>query len=341
MSKRRIRVSVVFVTILLLFGVGWLYPGWQVLSGVEAGRDQAQTNYAADIFIPLPLEMALDARKVKLGERLFHDPGLSSDGSVACANCHKLDSGGVDRRSLSLGVGGRVGRINAPSVFNSGFNFRQFWDGRAATLEDQVDGPLQNPIEMDNTWPQALAMIAADARYRDSFKAIYPDGIRRNNVKDAIATFERSLITPNSRFDRYLRGDQAALSAKEQAGYLLFKQIGCTSCHQGINIGGNMYQKLGIMEDYFVVRGNLTDADLGRYNITRREEDRYFFKVPSLRNVAVTQPYLHDSSASTLGEVVQVMARFQLGHKLDVADEERIVAFLGTLTGEYSGKPLQ
>lgn len=339
MSNRSIWLFAAFVTILACVGLWHL--GRSPSSGGEEGPNQAQTAIAADIFIPLPLEMALDVRKVKLGERLFHDPRLSRDGSVACSNCHNLETGGVDRLPRSRGIDGKLGSINAPSVFNSGFSFRQFWDGRAATLEDQVDGPLQNPIEMGNTWQQALAAIATDAQYRDAFKAIYPDGIQRNNVRDAIATFERSLITPNSRFDRYLRGDQAALSAKEQAGYALFKRIGCTSCHQGINIGGNMYQKLGIMEDYFAVRGNLTKADLGRYNITQREEDRYFFKVPSLRNVAVTPPYLHDSSAGTLAEAVQVMARFQLGNKLNAADEDRIVAFLRTLTGEYSGTPLQ
>jgi cytochrome c peroxidase len=161
------------------------------------------------------------------------------------------------------------------------------------------------------------------------------------NVKDAIATFERSLITPNSRFDRFLRGDQTALNAEEQAGYELFKQIGCTSCHQGLNIGGNMYQKLGIMEDYFAVRGHITEVDLGRFNITKLEQDRYFFKVPSLRNVAVTPPYLHDGSAATLEDAVQVMARYQLGKKLKVAEVAKIVAFLRTLTGEYSGKPLK
>jgi cytochrome c peroxidase len=285
--------------------------------------------------------MVLDKQKVALGARLFGDPRLSGDGSVSCSSCHNLDTGGVDRLPFSRGIGGKLGGINAPTVFNSGFNFRQFWDGRADTLEDQIDGPLQNPIEMAGTWPQALALIARDAKYSADFKTIYPDGILRENVKDAIATFERSLITPNSRFDRFLRGETAAMNAKEQAGYALFKRIGCTSCHQGINLGGNMYQRLGIMEDYFAVRGRLTDTDLGRFNITKREQDRYFFKVPTLRNVAVTPPYLHDSSAATLAEAVQVMARFQIGQKLSDADVDKIVAFLGTLTGEYLGKPLQ
>ena len=194
---------------------------------------------------------------------------------------------------------------------------------------------------MDGTWPKALAAIADDPQYASAFRALYRDGIQPQNVKDAIATFERSLITPNSRFDRFLRGDQTALNAEEKAGYGLFKQIGCTSCHQGLNIGGNMYQKLGIMEDYFAVRGHITEVDLGRLNITKRERDRYFFKVPSLRNVAVTPPYLHDGSVATLEEAVQIMARYQLGKQLKTADVAKIVAFLRTLTGEYSGKPLK
>lgn len=272
---------------------------------------------------------------------MFNDPRLSGDGSISCASCHNLDTGGVDRLPRSSGVGGKEGGINAPTVFNSGFNFRQFWDGRAETLEDQIDGPLQNPVEMAGTWPKALAAIAEDPQYAAAFSALYRDGIQSRNVKDAIATFERSLITPNSRFDRFLRGDQTALSEEELAGYDLFKQIGCTSCHQGLHIGGNMYQKLGIMEDYFAVRGHITEVDLGRFNITKREQDRYFFKVPTLRNVAVTPPYLHDGSAATLEEAVQVMTRYQLGKKLKKADEVRIVAFLRTLTGEYSGKPLK
>lgn len=327
---------------LFLAGAGWIFSDWHASSRIAApGPTRLQSGTEADIVTPLPLEVVLDKRKVELGGRLFADPRLSGDGSISCAHCHNLETGGVDRLPVSRGIGGKKGNINAPTVFNSGFNSRQFWDGRAASLEDQIDGPMQNPVEMAGTWPQALQAIATDPQYSAAFRAIYSDGIQRNNVKDAIATFERSLVTPNSRFDRFLRGEQTALNAKEQAGYALFKQIGCTSCHQGLNIGGNMYQKLGIIEDYFAARGHVTSADLGRFNITQREEDRYFFKVPSLRNVAVTAPYLHDSSAPTLAEVVQVMARFQLGRELDGADAEKIVAFLGTLTGEYSGKPLQ
>jgi cytochrome c peroxidase len=296
---------------------------------------------AAEPITPLPLSIRLDPKKVALGSRLFHEPKLSADGSISCASCHDLARGGVDRQARSRGIGGREGNINAPTVFNSGFNFRQFWDGRAEALEDQVDGPLQHPAEMGATWPQALAFLNADATYRKEFADLFRDGVSAANVRDAIAIFERSLVTPNSRFDRFLRGEAAALSATESAGYKLFKQIGCTSCHHGVNIGGNSYQRLGVMEDYFAERGKITGADLGRFNITKREEDRYYFKVPSLRNVALTAPYLHDGSAKTLPDVVTIMARYQLALKLDAADIDRIVAFLHSLTGEYQGRPLE
>lgn len=342
MTTRIAWIVAVVLTLMFLGGVGWVYLDWHDSSEISTlTATQELTSGPADIFTPIPLSLSLDSRKVELGGQLFNDPKLSGDGSVACAHCHNLATGGVDRMSHSLGVGGMEGGVNAPTVFNSGFNFRQFWDGRAGTLEDQIDGPLQNPIEMGSTWPHAIAAISENQQYRSAFKTIYRDGIQQQNIKDAIATFERSLITPNSRFDRFLRGDQTALSHQEQAGFELFKQIGCTSCHQGVNIGSNMYQKLGVMEDFYAVRGHVSEVDLGRFNITKREQDRYFFKVPSLRNVALTAPYLHDGSAKTLEDAVKVMARFQLGKKLDAADVAKIVSFLRTLTGEYSGKPLK
>jgi len=330
------------LTTVLLGSVSLVYFDWRDAAEVALlDTPPEQTSSTGDPVVPLPLALSLDSRKVELGRRLFNDARLSGDGSVSCAHCHDLATGGVDRQPRSRGIGGKEGAINAPTVFNSGFNFRQFWDGRAETLEDQIDGPLQHPAEMASTWPQAIAALSDDRQYRTEFKAIYRDGIAPRNVKDAIATFERSLITPDSRLDRFLRGDRAALNEEELAGYRLFKQIGCTSCHQGLNIGGNMYQKLGIMEDYFTAGGKTSAADLGRFNITQREEDRHFFKVPSLRNVAVTPPYLHDGSAKTLEDAVKVMARYQLGNELAPADVARLVAFLRTLTGEYQGKPLQ
>jgi cytochrome c peroxidase len=310
-------------------------------SEAEPEARQQVAYSGSEPITPLPLAVVLDQRKVELGRRLFHETKLSGDGSVSCASCHNLASGGVDRLPFARGIGGKEGVINTPTVFNSGLNFRQFWDGRAETLDEQVDGPLQNPGEMGSTWPKVVAALAQDATYGREFAAIYPDGIQPKNIRDAIATFERSLVTPNSRFDQFLRGEYTALTESEREGYRLFKRIGCISCHQGTNMGGNIYQKLGIMEDYFAARGQVNTADFGRYNVTRQEEDRFFFKVPSLRNVALTAPYLHDGRVKSLNEAVRIMARYQLGVQLQESEEAAIVAFLRTLTGEYQGKPLQ
>ena len=341
MKKHYTWITISLLTALFLAGGGLVYVDWRDTTEITPPAAPAPNTTTSEALTPIPLNITFDAGKVALGARLFNDTRLSADDTVSCAHCHNLATGGVDRLTRSRGISNKEGNINAPTVFNSGFSFRQFWNGRAETLEEQIDGPIHNPVEMAGSWPKAIAKLSADPQYVAAFKNIYLDGIQAHNVKDAIATFERSLITPNSRFDQFLRGDQAALNHEEQAGFLLFKQIGCTSCHQGINIGGNMYQQLGIMEDYFAERGNVTEADMGRYNVTKHEQDRHFFKVPSLRNVAVTPPYLHDGSAKTLEDAVRIMARFQLGKELTPAEMSRVVAFLHTLTGEYLGKPLQ
>jgi cytochrome c peroxidase len=289
---------------------------------------------------PIPESVPLDPRKVSLGNRLFDDRRLSGDDSVACATCHILIRGGTDGLKRSIGIRAQPGEINAPTVFNSGFNFRQFWDGRASSLEDQIDGPVQHDKEMGSEWPATIAKLNLDAYYKSEFEKLYRDGIQPASVKDAIATFERSLITPNSRFDRYLRGDRDALTREEIDGYRRFKSYGCIACHQGVNVGGNMFERLGIMRDYFKDRGNITPADLGRFSVTGIEGDTYVFKVPSLRNVALTAPYFHDGSAATLEQAVVIMGTYQLGVAIPVDDVALIVKFLRTLTGEYNGKPL-
>lgn len=289
---------------------------------------------------PIPLHVAFDDRKVALGKMLYHDPILSHDKSLSCASCHRLDEGGTDRRPRSIGIGGQISAVNAPTVFNSGFNFRQFWDGRADTLEAQVDGPLLSKREMGSTWVEVLGRLRREPQYVTAFAALYADGIQRANVAEAIAEFEHSLFTPNARFDRFLRGDTEAISAEERAGYAKFKGYGCVSCHQGVNVGANMFQRMGALRDYFADRGNITPADFGRFNVTGNEADKFFFKVPSLRNVARTAPYFHDGSAATLEEAVAVMAKYQLGRALPPQDLSDIVKFLQTLTGEYGGQPL-
>jgi cytochrome c peroxidase len=286
---------------------------------------------------PIPIASNLDARKVTLGRRLFYDPLFSRSNTVACAHCHNLATGGVDGLQHVIGVAGKEGKINTLTVFNSGFNFRLFWDGRGANLEEQIEFPLSHASEMDTTWPEAIARLGKDAAYRRDFLASYQEGIKPQTVKNAIATFVRSLTTPNSKFDLYLRGDIGALNSDELAGYELFKSLGCISCHQGRNVGGNMYEKLGLVENYFENRGNVQDVDFGRYNVTGNEADRHEFRVPSLRNVALTAPYFHDSSAGTLEQAVAIMAKYQLGVDLSVAEIARIVKFLNTLTGVYQG----
>jgi cytochrome c peroxidase len=289
---------------------------------------------------PVPTEIKLDPRKVALGERLFNDKRLSRDNTLSCASCHNLSAGGIDGAVASVGIGGAKGPINAPTVFNSSLNFRQFWDGRANSLEEQAAGPIHNPKEMGSNWAEVLGKLGKDAALVAQFKAVYPDGLQAKNVQDGISAFERSLLTPNARFDKYLRGDKSAISADELKGYELFKKYGCVSCHQGVAVGGNMFQTFGVMGDYFARRGNLTEADLGRYNVTKSEGDKHVFKVPGLRNVALTAPYFHDGSAQTLGDAVAVMFKYQLGRSASQQDKDQIVLFLRTLTGEYKGQPL-
>ena len=282
--------------------------------------------------LPLRRAEGLDPAKVALGRQLFHDRRLSADDSMSCATCHPLDNGGADGLPVSPGVGGVQGNINSPSVLTAAHNFRQFWDGRAATLEEQAGGPITNPVEMASTWEQVLAKLRADNDLVRGFAQTYPAGLTPDTIRHAIAEFERSLPAP-SRFDRWLLGDDGALDENELAGYRLFKKHGCSGCHQGRNIGGNLFQRFGVMAAYFAGT-TPSKADLGRFNVTGREEDRHVFKVPSLRNVARTAPYFHDASATRLEDAVRVMGRYQLGMDLSEGDIAQITAFLRTLDSE-------
>jgi cytochrome c peroxidase len=283
---------------------------------------------------PIPESVKLPLNKVKLGEKLFNDTRLSRDNSISCASCHDLKLGGADGLPFAIGIDNQAGGINTPTVLNSGYNFRQFWDGRAGSLEEQVPGPVHNPIEMDSNWTQVLAKLSLIPYYREQFVLIYPNGLTAGNIIDAIATYERSLITPNAPFDRYLRGERSAINADTREGYTLFKSYGCIACHQGINVGGNLYQRFGIFGNPFTDSGEVQKEDLGRYNITGKAEDRYTFKVPGLRNVEKTAPYFHDGSATTLEEAVQAMAHYQLGTELGEDEIGKLVLFLKSLTGQ-------
>ena len=295
---------------------------------------------ATEPISPIPLDVDVDWDKVALGEKLFRDPLLSRDGSLACLTCHQLEQGGDDGLRLSVTNRGEPGAINSLTVFNSALNFRLTWRGRFRTLDEQVESVLHSPSEMNTSWAEILSRLRAEPDYVAAFDGLYAHGITRASVLDAMSNFQRSLITPNAPFDRYLRGQQDALTEGEIRGYELFKNYGCAACHQGVNVGGNLFQKMGIFKDYFASRGVITEADFGRFLDTGAERDRYVFRVPSLRNVAVTAPYFHDGSVDNLAEAVRKMGAAQLGETLVDEDIGLIVKFLRTLTGEYRGRPL-
>lgn len=284
----------------------------------------------------------IDEAKAMLGYALYHDTRLSVDNTVSCATCHDLATGGVDNHQYSDGVNGLKGGVNAPTVYNAVYNFVQFWDGRAATLAEQAAGPPLNPVEMASTsFDEICAKLAEDNLMVLAFNNIYTDGITEKNITDAIAEFERTLTTPNSDFDRWLRGDDSAIGEEALHGYELFKRYDCATCHIGANLGGDTYELMGSRRDYFADRGmELTEEDNGRFKETADERDRHRFKTPGLRNIALTWPYFHDGSRMTMDEAVRDMARYQVDVELAEDEISAIVAFLHTLTGEYKGKKL-
>lgn len=289
---------------------------------------------------PIPLHIEVDEARASLGETLFFDTRLSKNNSIACANCHQLEQGGDDNVSLGISMTGEKNIINTPSIFNAQYNFRQNWDGSASSLHEQIEAMVKSQHVFDNTWDTVITRLAGDTLMERRFSNIYSDGITKNNIIDALVEFEKILVTPNSRFDRFLRNEADMLSKEEQDGYIVFKELGCISCHQGINIGGNLYQKFGVFYNYIAAQGKINLSDHGRMNITKRVMDDYVFKVPSLRNVAVTAPYFHDGSAETIEEAISIMGKTQLGRELKVAEIILIKAFLQTLTGEYKNKLL-
>jgi cytochrome c peroxidase len=339
------RAPLAFVALCaMLVAVWWFGKDRQEAApAARPERAHATPVHGRDALLPLPSAPEISAEKIALGQRLFFEKRLSHDNTLACAGCHDFARGGGDRRPASVGVGGKQGSVNAPTVFNAGLNFVQFWDGRAASLEEQAAGPVHNPLEMASSWEEAIPKLQQDEGYRAAFRQLYPQGMTGATIVDAIAAYERTLLTPHSAFDRFLRGDKSALNKLEQTGYRHFLDYGCASCHQGALLGGNMYQRFGVMGDFFKDRpaAKAIPADLGRFNVTGREADRHVFKVPSLRNVAVTAPYFHDGSAASLEEAVIIMGRYQLGRDLSGPDVVAITAFLRTLTGEWEGMPLQ
>ncbi|HPP47768.1 MAG TPA: cytochrome-c peroxidase [Accumulibacter sp.] len=266
----------------------------------------------------------------ELGKKLYFDPRLSKSGFISCNSCHNLSMGGTDNLPTSIGDRWQQGPINAPTVLNSSLNLAQFWDGRAADLKAQAGGPIANPGEMAFTHVLAVDVLQSIPAYRREFQQVFAkDRIDIDQVTTAIAEFEKTLVTPNSRFDQWLLGKTDELHDDELAGYKLFKDSGCVACHNGEAVGGNSFQKMGVVEPY-----KANSPAQGRIAVTGKDADRFNFKVPTLRNVDLTYPYFHDGAAKTLTEAVDIMGRLQLGRKFTADENAKIVAFLKTLTGE-------
>lgn len=298
-----------------------------LLSGLAmaAGRVFAQEPIS-------PIEPAKVDRPelVELGKKLFFEPRLSKSGFISCNSCHNLSMGGTDNLKTSVGHNWHQGPINSPTVLNSSMNLAQFWDGRAKDLKEQAGGPIANPGEMAFSHVLAVAVLDSIPAYRAEFKKAFGvDKITIDEITTAIAAFEETLVTPNSRFDKWLKGDQNALTADELAGYKLFKESGCVACHNGPAVGGKSFQKMGLIAPY-----QTKNPAIGRAEVTGKDVDRFNFKVPTLRNVELTYPYFHDGEATTLTQAVDIMGRLQLGRKFSPEENGRIVAFLHTLTGD-------
>lgn len=294
--------------------------------GMQASADRL----SSEPIQPIEPATITEPEKVELGKKLWFDPRLSRSGFISCNSCHNLSMGGSDNLPTSIGHNWQEGPINSPTVLNSSLNVAQFWDGRAANLQEQAGGPISNPMEMASTHVLALDVISSIPEYRQEFAAIYKsDEITIDNVTDAIAVFEETLVTPNSRFDQWLKGDDDALSAEELAGYNTFKNVGCVACHNGPAAGGTSFQRMGVVKPY-----NTKNPAEGRIAVTGADGDRFNFKVPTLRNVELTYPYFHDGAYWKLEDAVDVMGRLQLGREMKEDEINNVVAFLKTLTGD-------
>jgi len=285
---------------------------------------------AAEPIEPVQPVKEINLAKAELGKKLYFDPRLSKSGFISCNSCHNLSMGGSDNLKTSVGHHWTQGPINAPTVLNSSMNIAQFWDGRAADLKEQAGGPIANPGEMAFTHSLTVEVLTSIPQYGIEFRQVYGrDHIDIDQVTDAIAEFEKTLVTPNSRFDRWLLGEKNAITADELAGYQLFKNAGCVACHNGPAVGGSSFQKMGLVEAY-----RTPNKAEGLAGVTGKDADRMKFKVPTLRNVEMTYPYFHDGGAATLTEAVDIMGRLQLGRQFSATENAQIVAFLKTLTGD-------
>jgi len=287
---------------------------------------------------PAPADNPTTEAKVELGKMLYHDPRLSSTGTVSCSSCHNTMLGGEDNRPNSMGVNGQTGGRSAPTVWNSAFNKVQFWDGRAASLEEQAAGPVTNPIEMGmKSWDDVVTRLNSIDGYKKAFTEAFPDGsISKDNATKAIAAYERTLITPNSPYDKYAAGDQTALTEQQVRGMNKAVELGCTGCHSGPAFnGGGSFQKFPVYQNEYYQAQYHFSKDKGVAEVTKKESDEHLFKVPTLRNVALTAPYFHNGSVKTLDQAIKAMAKLQLNKDLAQGDIDDIEAFLNALTGEF------
>lgn len=298
---------------------------------------------------PEPADNPTTPAKVELGKMLYMDPRFSATGTVSCNTCHNVMLGGEDNRHFSMGVHGQMGGRSAPTVWNSAFGSVQFWDGRAPSLEEQAKGPVANPVEMGmKDVDIAMNRVRQIPGYQAYFeKAFGPDSMTVANAAKAVAAYERTLITPNSPYDRYVKGDEKAMSVQQVRGMNAFAEVGCTSCHSGPAFNGptlpqgtGFFMKFPTFADKAYEEKYAFMKDLGRFDVTGKEADKYMFKVPTLRNIALTAPYFHNGAVRTLDEAVRVMAKTQLGKDLTDGQTADIVAFLGALTGEFPEQTL-
>jgi cytochrome c peroxidase len=291
---------------------------------------QGATALGQEPIQPITAPIDLDACLVELGKKLFFDPRLSKSGFISCNSCHNLSMGGSDNLPTSIGHNWQQGPINSPTVLNSVYNSKQFWNGRAEDLKEQAGGPIANPMEMASTHALVANILETIPGYVAEFEAAFGSpGIDIDRMTSAIAEFEKTLVTPDSRFDQWLAGSSTALNAEELQGYELFKNVGCAACHSGPAAGGILFMKMGVAEPY-----ETANPALGRFEVTGNEADRYVFKVPTLRNVELTYPYFHDGAVWALEDAVGHMAKLQFGRDLEQTQVIKIAAFLRTLTGK-------
>lgn len=305
-------------------------------AAAQANADVLRDN-ANSIFKPIPEQASdqLDPNQIELGRQLFFEPRLSASHVISCNTCHNIGTGGADNVPASSGHAWQKGARNSPTVFNAVFNVAQFWDGRAKDLEEQAKGPVQNPVEMHNTPKNVEATLSSMPEYVAAFGKAFPSDkqpVSFDNMARALQAFESTLITPDSRFDLYLKGDDSALDAKEKKGLQTFMSSGCISCHNGVNLGGQAYFPFGLVKkpDGKI----LPSGDKGRFEVTKTQNDQYVFRAAPLRNIALTAPYFHSGQVWDLEEAVAIMGTAQLGKQLNAEEVGNIVAFLKTVTGK-------